>query len=126
MVRFRVSVRVRVRVRVRFAFASILECTGIRHLHLARAAPSYSGHESSTLGDVNHILLTCRFVLACLVQVSRASSARSRSTNARRGLVGTAPRASICAEASTAASVLRATRVRRAQSMWTSVPAIRV
>ena len=44
LVRFRVRIRVRVRVRV--IFASVLECTGIRNLHLAIAAPSYSGHES--------------------------------------------------------------------------------
>ena len=31
---------------VRVTFASVVECTGIRNLHLAIAAPRYSGHES--------------------------------------------------------------------------------
>jgi len=41
-VRFKIRIRVRVSVSIRVAFASVLECTGIRNLHLAIAAPSDS------------------------------------------------------------------------------------
>ena len=43
---FRGRDNVRVRVMVRVTFASVLECTGIRNLHLATVALSYGGHES--------------------------------------------------------------------------------
>ena len=49
-VRIRETVRFRVRIKVRVTFASVLECTGIQNLHLAIAAPSYSGHQSNKQG----------------------------------------------------------------------------
>jgi len=42
-VRIRERVRLRVGIRVRVIYASVLECTGIRNLHLTIAAPSDSG-----------------------------------------------------------------------------------
>ena len=48
MVRFKVRIGVSVMVRV--TIASVLECTSIRNLHLATAATSCSGHESSVTG----------------------------------------------------------------------------